>query len=108
MLLARMAAIFSLVLFLFAYGTRAQTASCEVNGTVTDKSGGFVAGAAVRLTNQATKIEDRATTNSEGYFVFINVRPGMYVLSVEASGFKTTQVSTFEVGVNETVTHAIR
>src|SRR6266436_5415033 len=108
MRLARMAAIFSLVLFLFAYGTRAQTASGEVNGTVTDKSGGFVAGAAVRLTNQATKIEDRGTTNSDGYFVFINVKPGTYVLGVEAIGFKKTQISAFEVGVNQTVTQAVR
>src|SRR5437867_11681149 len=108
MRLAKMATFFSLVLFLFADGTRAQTATGEVNGTVTDNSGGFVAGAAVKLTNQATKIEDRVATNSDGYFVFINVKPGTYVLGVEAKGFKITQISTFSVGVNQTVTQTIR
>src|SRR5437867_53069 len=108
MRLAKMATFFPLVLLIFADGTRAQTASGEVNGTVTDKSGGFMAGAAVKLTNQATGIDDRATTNSDGYFVFINVKPGMYVLGVEARGFKTTRISTFEVGVNQTVTQAVR
>src|SRR5204863_2638341 len=108
MRLAKMAAFLPLFLLVFANGGRAQTASGEVNGTVTDKSGGFVAGAAVRLSNLATKIDDRAATNSDGYFVFINVKPGTYILGVEAKGFKTTEVSTFEVGVNQTVTQAVR
>src|SRR5207244_2228516 len=105
---AKMAAFLPLFLLIFANGGRAQTAAGEVNGTVTDKSGGFVAGAAVRLSNLATKIDDRAATNSDGYFVFINVKPGTYILGVEAKGFKTTEVSTFEVGVNQTVTQAVR
>src|SRR5207244_11049192 len=108
MWLAKTTTFFSLVLLIFANGTRGQTASGEVNGTVTDKSGGFVGSAAVKLTNQATGIDDRATTNSDGYFVFINVKPGMYVLGVEARGFNTTRISTFEVGVNQTVTQAVR
>src|SRR5213593_3877203 len=107
MWLAKTTTFFSLVLLIFANGTRGQTASGEVNGTVTDKSGGFVGSAAVKLTNQATGIDDRATTNSDGYFVFINVKPGMYVLGVEARGFKTTRISSFEVGVNQTVTQAV-
>src|SRR5438046_4497861 len=107
MWLAKTTTFFSLVLLIFANGTRGQTASGEVNGTVTDKSGGFVGSAAVKLTNQATGIDDRATTNSDGYFVFINVKPGMYVLGVEARGFKTTRISSFEVGVNKTVTQAV-
>src|SRR5216117_2576882 len=107
MWLAKTTTFFSLVLLIFANGTRGQTASGEVNGTVTDKSGGFVGSAAVKLTNQATGIDDRATKNSDGYFVFINVKPGMYVLGVEARGFKTTRISSFEVGVNQTVTQAV-
>lgn len=108
MRLAKMAAIFLVVLFLTAAVAHAQTASGEVNGTVMDKSGGLVSGAIVKLVNQATRIEDKATANSDGYFVFINVKPGAYVLGVEAKGFKTTQVSAFDVGVNQTVTQTVR
>src|SRR5438034_32437 len=108
MRLAKTAAILFVVLSVAAAAGRAQTASGEVNGTVTDKSGGLVAGATVKLTNQATKIEDWITTNSAGYFVFINVKPGSYVLGAEAKGFKTTQISAFDVGVNQTVTQTIR
>ncbi len=90
MRLAKTAAILFVLLFVAAAAGRAQTASGEVNGTVTDKSGGLVAGATVKLTNQATKIEDWITTNSAGYFVLINVKPGLYVLAAEAKGFKRT------------------
>ncbi len=108
MRLAKTAAILFVLLSVAAAAGRAQTASGEVNGTVTDKSGGLVAGATVKLTNQATKIEDWITTNSAGYFVFINVKPGAYILGAEAKGFKTTQISAFDVGVNQTVTQTIK
>src|SRR6266581_8459522 len=108
MRLAKTAAILFVLLSVAAAAGRAQTASGEVNGTVTDKSGGLVAGATVKLTNQATKIEDWITTNSAGYFVFLNVKPGSYVLGAEAKGFKTTQISPFDVGVNQTVTQTIK
>jgi hypothetical protein len=108
MRLAKMATILFAALFLAAEPAPAQTATGEVNGTVTDKSSGFVAGATVKLSNQDTKIEDRATTNSDGYFVFINVKPGTYILGVEAKGFKITQIAPFGVGVNQTVTQTIR
>ena len=85
-----------------------QTATGEVNGTVTDPSGAFVPAAIVKLTNQATGIEDRVSTNSNGYFVFINVKPGTYVLRVEVQGFKTAQIPPFEVGVNQTITQAVK
>src|SRR5882762_726058 len=108
MRIAKIAGIFLAFYFVTAAVVHAQVASGEVNGTVTDKSSGFVAGAAVNLINQATKIEDRAATNSDGYFVFINVKPGSYVLGVEAKGFKITQISSFDVGVNQTVTQTVR
>jgi hypothetical protein len=85
----------------------AQIATGQANGTVTDQSGAFVPGAAVTLTNQATRIENRATTNASGYFIFINVQPGNYVLKAEKQGFKTIQTAPFEIGVNQTVTQGL-
>ncbi|HYY72700.1 MAG TPA: carboxypeptidase regulatory-like domain-containing protein, partial [Candidatus Bathyarchaeia archaeon] len=108
MRLTKMAGLFLAVLFVTAVVVRGQTAVGEVNGTVADKSGGVVSGATVKLTNQATGIADLATTNSDGYFVFINVKPGQYVLEAESSGFKSTRVSVFTVGVNQTVTQTVR
>ncbi len=84
-----------------------QTAAGEVNGTVTDASGGVIPGAAVKLVNQATGIEKQALTNQNGYFVFVNVNPSTYTLNVASQGFKTAQVLPFEVGVNQAVTRLV-
>jgi hypothetical protein len=98
-----------LVLFLFlsSLAVRAQTANGQVNGTVTDTSGAIVSGATVRLTNQGTKITNQAKTNSTGYFLFTNVLPGTYTLSVEQPGFKTETVNPFEIQVNQTLTQDV-
>jgi hypothetical protein len=85
----------------------AQTATGQANGTVSDQSGAFVPAATVTLTNQGTNIANRATTNNSGYFVFINLPPGSYVLKAEKSGFKTVQTAPFEIGVNQTVTQQL-
>src|SRR5579859_8206633 len=85
-----------------------QTATTEVNGTVTDESASVVSGATVKLINQETKIQDQTTSNSTGYFVFVNVRPGTYVLKAEAKGFKTTAVAAFDVLVNTTISQPMK
>src|SRR5262245_59246868 len=81
-----------------------QTSTGEVNGTVTDPAGAAVPGAVVKLINQATKIETLARPNQSGYYIFVNVRPGPYVLRVEAQGFKAAQIPVFDVGVSQTIT----
>ncbi len=105
---AKKAAILGVAVFLTAKVVRAQTAVGEVNGAVADKSGGIVSGATVKLTNQATGIVDQTKTNSDGHFVFINVKPGAYTIDAEAAGFKSTRVGGFTVGVDQTVTQVVR
>jgi Carboxypeptidase regulatory-like domain/TonB dependent receptor len=85
----------------------AQTATGEVNGTVTDPNGGSVPGAVVKLVNQATKIETEAATNSSGYFAFVNLRPASYVLAVEMKGFKKALTNAFDLGVSEVVSRNV-
>src|SRR5262245_31808472 len=86
----------------------AQTATGEVNGTVTDPNGGAVPGAGVKLINEATKIEAEAKANQSGYFTFVNVKLATYVLRVEVSGFKRAQTPEFVVGVNQTVSQPVK
>lgn len=104
MRLAKRAALVAAVLSIFASAVRAQTATGQVNGTVTDSSGGAVAGAIVKLTDIDTEITGQSQTNATGYFLFINVLPGTYELTVEKSGFKGAKVSAFEIQVNQTLT----
>jgi hypothetical protein len=83
--------------------TFAQTSMGTVNGTVTDSTGATVPGATVTLVNEATNVQAVRHTGDDGYFVFVNVRPGPYNLTVELSGLKSVRMATFNVGVNETV-----
>jgi len=108
MRLAKVASILFALLFLAARVARAQTASGEVNGIVTDKSGAVVFEATIKLVNQGTKIAKETHTNASGYFVFINVQPGPYGLTVEKPGFKAASVTAFDVDVNQTLTQNIR
>ncbi|HTD21921.1 MAG TPA: carboxypeptidase-like regulatory domain-containing protein [Terriglobales bacterium] len=105
---ARIAAAILAACFLTIGMTFAQTATSEVNGTVTDQSASVVSGATVKLINQGTKLQDQTSTNSTGYFVFVNVRPGTYVLKVEAKGYKTAAVAPFEVQVNTTISQPLK
>lgn len=84
---------------LTAPGASAQTTTATVNGTVKDAQGAVVAGAAVTLVDMATGREVTASTNSEGAFVFTDVRSGDYVLTAEAPGFKKTETRGVKVNV---------
>src|SRR4026208_2328847 len=84
-----------------------QTATREVNGTITDPNGGVLAGATAMLINQATKIEVTTVADQSGYFTFVHVKPGLYLLQIESKGCKTAQTSTFDVGVSQTVTQNV-
>jgi hypothetical protein len=86
----------------------AQTSMGTVEGTVTDSSGGVVPGATVTLTNRATDVQTVRQTNESGHYVFVNVRPGDYTLTVELQGLKTARVAPFTVGVNETAARNVR
>ena len=103
----RTTALLLFVLVGFGPVVLGQTATGEVNGTITDPNGGVMAGATATLINQATSIEVRTVANQSGYFTFVNVKPGRYLLQIESKGFKTTRTSTFDVGVSQTVTQNV-
>lgn len=66
----------------------AQTGTSTVRGTVSDSQGQAVAGATVTLKNAARNFNRSATTDSNGAYVFTAIPPNVYVLEVEAKGFK--------------------
>jgi outer membrane receptor protein involved in Fe transport len=81
----------------------AQSSMGTVSGSVTDTAGAVVGGASVTLVNQDTNVHAVRATNDDGHYAFVNVRPGTYSLTIELTGFATTKVAPFVVGVNETV-----
>jgi len=101
--------VVSLLVMLVASGSTlfGQTATGGVNGTVTDPAGAIVIAATVKLISQATNVETQVSTNENGYYRFVLVTPGIYILKVEMPGFKTALIPRFDVGVNQAVTQNI-
>ena len=66
----------------------AQSVNGVITGTVLDQQQHSVFGATVRVTNQLNATTETTQTHEDGYFVFAQLRPGKYTLSVEQSGFQ--------------------
>jgi hypothetical protein len=85
------------------------TASGTIAGTVTDPSGAVVNGATVTLTDTSTKSSRNVTTNEAGRYIFVNVDPGAYDVSISKQGFSTTRTqTTVQVGVATTLNLALQ
>jgi hypothetical protein len=79
-----------ILLLLFATLSFGQSGTGVIFGTVADSSGAAVPGAKVRLTQTATGTTEETQSNADGNYIFTNLRPSTYRVSVEASGFKVT------------------
>jgi Carboxypeptidase regulatory-like domain len=64
-----------------------QTSSSSLQGTVTDPTGGAIAGATVVLLDTGSKLERSMTTAGLGEYRFLALPPGAYALTVNARGF---------------------
>src|SRR5947207_2887134 len=59
-----------------------------VQGTVKDPTGGVMQAVEVRITNPVSGFSRTTTTDAAGKYVFSNLPPNPYHLSVEAQGFQ--------------------
>jgi hypothetical protein len=89
---------------LIAGGIAWGQATTSIRGTVTDSSGGYVAGASVTLTNPESKIVRTATTGDDGGYQFLFLPPGTYTLDVAATGFQKYEQTSLQLLVNTPVT----
>jgi outer membrane receptor protein involved in Fe transport len=81
----------------------AQVTTATFYGTVTDPSGGVLAGANVSLINQGTGTSISKTTGATGEFVFDFLQVGTYRLRIEGSGFKVLQTNNIELQAGQNV-----
>jgi outer membrane receptor protein involved in Fe transport len=61
--------------------------SAAVRGTVTDSSGAVIPGATIQLVNEVSGLNQTASTDTAGQFVFANIPFNPYRISVSANGF---------------------
>lgn len=76
-----------------------QTFRGTILGSVTDPSGAFVAGAAVKVKNTATGLERTTTTSADGSYAVPELPIGAYSVTVSLAGFQTAITSGLEVNV---------
>ena len=90
--------VFVLILSVFTFG---QQDTGQLTGTVKDQNDAVVAGATVKVSNPLTGLTKTAVTNTDGNFLVTNLQPAEYKVTVTASGFKDTTV-TSQVSVGGT------
>lgn len=96
------------LLFLFGLPLYGQaTATGNVVGTVTDKSGAALPKAEVIATDTANGTIRRTTTNAQGEYRFDLLSVGNYTVSIEAPGFVTGKVQGIQLLVGSTVTASV-
>src|SRR5262249_17771830 len=95
---ARVALTLLLVLAMVP-AARAQFDTASVVGVVKDSSGAVVPDAKVTLTNTETGVSVARTTGGDGIYEFRPLRPGIYVVSAEKSGFSIALVDNVQVQV---------
>jgi len=79
----------------------AQTTRGTITGTVTDESGGVVAGAKITVTQIDTGYARETTTDSRGNYVVPSLFPGRYRVEAEQKGFQKTVIEPLQLHVDE-------
>ena len=77
---------------------QAQTSAGAISGVVTDASGGVIANAELKATNEATGQTWTAASGASGEFQFQNLPPGSYAVEVSAAGFQVFRAN--KIGVS--------
>src|SRR3954471_8716547 len=76
------------ILLVLTGSATAQEFRATVKGQVVDSSQASLPGATVTIRNQETNEVATATTNNDGNYTIPFLRPGVYTVTVEMSGFQ--------------------
>src|SRR5258706_4752066 len=79
-----------------------QNTTGTILGAVRDSSGAVIAGAKVRIANEATNITVRVVTNASGDYVATNLPAALYSVHAESPGFRKTLVEHVALLLNAT------
>lgn len=96
--------LIAVLLFGGCFAAMGQATSGDIVGTVLDRSGAAISGAAVTATNTDTGVSTTVQATKLGEFRIPNLLPGNYDISASASGFATFTLKNFVVTLNSTGT----
>src|SRR5450756_1289253 len=83
---------------------RAQSATGNIRGTVSDTSGGVLPNCSVTVTHVNTGLQRVVATNGQGDFNVPSVPVGEYKISVGLNGFQTKTINGLVLQVDQTAT----
>src|SRR5258708_12334174 len=92
-----------LVLILAGGAGYGQGLDGSISGNVSDRSGSPIPGADISLTNVATTQARQTRSDANGDFVFTQILPGTFKMTVAANGFKRYEQNDIIVTATERV-----
>lgn len=98
-----LAVLLAVAFVLLAPGTPAQVLYGSLTGNVTDPQGGLVPGAKIEALNGATGVNRSVTSNADGLYLFNELQPGIYKITISAANFGTSAVENVRVDTNNLV-----
>ena len=94
----------ALVIFLLAlavpHAAVAQVLYGSLTGNVTDQTGAVVTGAKVEVVNLDTSVARSGTTDDRGVYLFSDLQPGVYKVTIAGASFKTVEQKELRVAAN--------
>ena len=93
-------ALLSLLCIVSVPGALGQAVYGSVLGSVTDPSGAAVNGAKITVTSQTKNVSTEATSNESGNYDVTHLIPDVYVVRIEAQGFKTLEYKDIQVSAD--------
>jgi hypothetical protein len=87
---------------------QADVSSATVKGVVKDAQGAAVPNAVVTAKNLDQGATRTDTTNSDGEFIILTLRPGLYEITVQAQGFAQYLIKDTTLTVGQTATYEIQ
>jgi hypothetical protein len=91
------------LVLLAAVPALAQTEGARISGRVTDPTDAVVAGALCTITNVQTNVSITTTTNEDGIYVLLDLRPATYRLTIQKDGFRTVVQPSLQLYVQDAV-----
>jgi hypothetical protein len=82
------------------HAAHAQVLYGSLTGNVTDQNGAAIAGAKVEVLSVNTNTSKNTTTDDRGSYLFSDLKPGVYKVSIAATSFKTVLQSDVVIDAN--------
>lgn len=100
----RLASILTLLLFPLGAAAQTRVTAGDIEGTISDQTGGLIPGATVTVTNVETNLARTVVTDERGAYRAVALPPGSYMIHVALSGFETATRHDVVVLLGQTLT----